>query len=355
MLIALVSHYWRHSRGGGVLSYITNLVAELQKNAIVVKVVFKEGIDEGNYQIKGHRFLFPIKAFLVLKRIRPEAVLSQGPWYCLLSGCLYKKFYGTKLIHTFHSSLGNRRPPLYERTIIQFLSKYCDRVIFVSKSLESEYEEIAGLKLNNSKVIYAGATPTKVSESDIKEFREKFGLKDNSIVLLAQAFTANRLKAEGAKLLIKTVVELKDKYPNIVLLLTREGPFSNELKEFSKKCGLYDKVIFTGDVDNPYVPLAICDIYTHITLSDGLPLALLEAMSMGKPIIATAIGGVPEAISNMETGIIVKPDTRDIAKAIGELLLNKELAIKLGANARKDCDARFTWEKSAKEYIKLIY
>lgn len=334
--IAITTPYWKNSPGGGALAYLRGLVNELEKRDIKVKAVFEWGDDPSNYHIKGNRFLFPIKALWPLRKIRPEVVHSQGTWYCLLSGYLYKKVYGARLIHTFHSAPGGKKLPAYGKILVQFLLNQCDCVTYVSKALKDEIQEVWGLKVRNAVVTYAGITPRKVTENEIREFRDKFGLKDNSIVLLAQAFTANKLKAEGAKLLMKAVGNLKDRYPDIVLVLTREAEYSNELKQFAKESGLNDSVIFTGDIDNPYIPLAVCNIYTHTSLSEGLPMALLEAMSVGKPIIATSVGGIPEAISNMENGILVKPDADEIAKVIERLLADKDLAAMLGGKCQKN-------------------
>jgi len=136
--------------------------------------------------------------------------------------------------------------------------------------------------------------------------------------------------------------------------LTREGVYSNELKEFAKNEGVYDNVIFTGDVDNPFVPIAICDIYTHITLGEGgLSLALLEAMSMRKPIIATPIGGIPEAIENGKNGILVEPNVDKIAEKIEYLWENRGLAQELGMNAKKTAKEKFTWEKCGERFLAL--
>lgn len=351
--IAIVTPYWKGSPGGGILTYLTGLVEELGNRGITVKVVFKEGIDSRNYWVKGNRFLFPLKAFWVLRRIKPVVVHSQGTWYCLLSGCLYKKAYGARLIHTFHSSPGGQKLPLFGKTFMQFLLNQCDCVTFVSKALKNEVEKIWGINSKNTEITYAGVTPRKVTENELNEFRAKFGLKDDSIVLLAQAFTANKLKAEGAKLLMKAIKILNGKYPNIVLILTREATYSNELRAFAKELGLEDKVVFTGDVNNPYIPLAICDIYTHTPLSEGLPMALLEAMSMGKPIIATDIGGIPEAIKNMDNGILLEPGVDEIAKAIDDLLENRNLANKLGGNAKRTAQQKFTWEQAADKFLKI--
>ena len=187
-----------------------------------------------------------------------------------------------------------------------------------------------------------------VSQEEIDEFCNKFGIVNGNFVLLAQGFTAIELKAEGAKILIKALKNLLDRYPNIVLILTREGRFSNILKKVAVDENVSDHVIFTGNLENPFVPLAICDIYTHITLAEGgLSLALLEAMILGKPILTTKIGGIPEAITDGVNGILIEPCEEQIIDNIECLIKNRKLAKKLGDNAKETVINNFTWEKTA--------
>jgi len=350
--VAVITPYWKGSPGGGILTSIKGLVKELERRGIIIKVLFSQGIDQDNYWIKGNRFLFPIKAFWSLRRIRPEILHSQSTWYCLMAGYLFKKVCGAKLIHTFRSE-PDKKLSVFSRILIQFLVNRCDCVTFVSKALKDNIEKTWGLRFNNAEVTYGGVTSREVTENEIREFRDKFGLKDNSIVLLAQALTANKYKADGVKLLMKAVGYLKNRYPNIVLIVTREAAYSNELKEFAKKLALHDNVIFTGDIDNPYIPLAVCDICTHTPLFMGFGNALLEAMSVGKPIIATCFNGMDEAVRNMEDGILVKADADEIARAIECLLTDKELATRLGESAKRKAKEKFTWKQAADKFLQI--
>lgn len=102
------------------------------------------------------------------------------------------------------------------------------------------------------------------------------------------------------------------------------------------------------------MPLSLCDIYTHITLGDGLPIALLEAMAMAKPIVATPVAGIPEAIRDGENGILVPPEPAEIAGMIDYLIENPDLARRLGENAKRTVEERFTWQKSAAKFLTLF-
>ncbi len=324
-----------------------------------VRVIFFNGVDSENCKIKGSRFLFPIKSFLVLRKIKPKVIHNHGGLYFLLPGIAYKKLYGCKLIHTFHTEpVKNIEPikylPVRARALFQYLLVQCDCVTFVSKVLKDKISKIWGFRFRNTAITYAGVESREVSENDVEEFCRKFNIKDHMIILLGQGLTAYFIKAEGAKILMKAVLKLKDKYPDILLILTREGFYYNDLRRFAEDNLISDYILFTGDVSNPFVPLSLCDIYTHITLGEGgVSLAVLEAMVMGKPIIATSVGGIPEAIENSKNGILVEPDVDKIVYKIEYLLENKVAAEELGRNAKKTAEEKFTWDRSSQKFIQI--
>jgi glycosyltransferase involved in cell wall biosynthesis len=359
MKIAIVTSYWKNSSGGGVKIYLLNLVEALKERGLDVVVIFREGQDATNHKIYDESKLpFPkrvIKAFNNLREIKPHVIHSHGGlYYYLIAGYFYRLLYGGKLIYTFHTEPEKRdKLPIWRRMALQFLLNRCNNVTFVSKMLENRVREIWGLEFRNSKITYAGVSPKKVSLDAAKSFRQRFGIKDDSTVLLALGLTVLSYKVEGLKMLIESLQRVTKKYPNTVLIATREGPYLDKLKEFSRKEGVENSVIFTGTVEDPSIPLAICDIYTHITLAEGgLSIALLEAMSMSKPVIATPVGGIPEIIIDGMNGLLVEPDADKIAEKIVYLINNRDKSKELGLNAKKTAD-NFTWDKVADNLIQI--
>lgn len=352
MKVTIITNYWKESDGGGVKTYLTNLFDELiKRDNIEVSVVFRQGWDYKNYHATGNKIIFSIKSFIKVIEIKPQIIHSQGAWYCLLPGYIYKKIFGVRLIHTFHTQPTEKMSQV-GTIFFSTLINACDYVTFVSNSLKETNEKF-GLKFSNTAITYAGVIRKDVSEEEITDFCNNFGIKGTDIILLAQAFTAHKSKAEGAKRLMQALKNLIGKYPNIRLIITRDGIFSNELKQFANLEGIYDNVIFTGDLDNPFIPLAICDIYTHITLAEGFSLALLEAMIMSKPIIATNIGGIPEAINDGVNGILVEPCKDQIVEKIEYLLEHQDYAKKIGDNAKKTVENLYTWDKTVDKLIDI--
>jgi glycosyltransferase involved in cell wall biosynthesis len=353
MKISLITIYWKNSEGGGIEVYVKNLVEEFKKRQNSVNILFEKGEDLENYEIGDNKLLFPIKSFSILKKIKPDLILSQGTWYCLLAGYLYKKLHGTVLIHTFHTE-PNKNLSLFSKYFMEFLLNRCNYVTYVSQGLEKKIDEKWKLNFKSRRaIVYAGVNHCDVSYDEIDSFKKKFNLKNDQIILLALGLTDLNYKAEGAKILIKSVKILKDRFPQITLLLTREGRYSNELKDFVINENVKENVILTGNIENPYVALKICDIYTHITLGEGLGISILEAMAMGKPIIATPVGGIPELIRDGPNGLLVEPNPAVVAKKIEELITDKEFAQKLSENAKKTANEKFTWKISADNFMNL--
>jgi len=353
MKIVVITNYWENSEGGGLKKYITNLVSELEDRGLNVNVIYRLGFDKKRKQGRKNKIMFLFDSFFYLKRIKPAIIQTFGGWYCLLPAVLYKKAYSCKIIGAFHTEPDKKLPSL-GRFLMQFLINECDTVTFGSKRLVQKMEEINGFNFKRIEITPAGIRSVIVPENKIEAFIDDFNIKDDAIILLAIGLTALKHKAEGAKLLIQAVKKARIKYPNILLILTREAQYSNELKQFAEDQGISENILFTGDIEDPNVALSIAKIYIHTPLGEGgVPQALLEAMIMGKPIIATSVGGIPEAIDNGINGILVEPDFKEIAESIELLLENKELSTNLGNNARNKAEKDFTWDKLANTFIKL--
>jgi len=350
MKVALITNFWKNSNGGGIKNYVVNLVEALKNKGIDINVLFREGSDPEQFYGGRNKIGFTFACYRHLKKIRPEVIHCHGAWYCLLPGVIFKKLQGCTLVYTFHSA-PERKWSLPVRIILQILLNNCDCVTFISKGLQEQIVDVHNLSLARTAITYGGVRASDVSEDEVVAFRRQYGIDDDAIVLLAQGMTAHFLKANGLKLLIQTIGLLCMKYPKILLIATREGKCSEEVKAFTREIGMEDRVIFTGNLENPYVPLRLCNLYTHITMGEGMGLALLEAMAMGKPIVATSVGGIPEAITDGRNGLLVAPEVDAIAQKIDSLLRKPEYGQELGRQAKKTVEERFTWELAAERFV----
>ncbi len=354
MKVALITNYWKESQGGGIKVYLQNLVQELAASGADIRVIFREGHDPDEVCIPTSQRLFAVRSLSALRDYGPDVITVHGGWHCLFPAIAYKLLHGCIVVQTFHTEPEEALTDRF-RLFYQALLNRCDHVTFVSNRLRERTVEVWNLKFPRTEITYAGAPEVAmVTPERVAAFRERFGIEDRRPVLLALGLTALKYKAEGLKHLIQAVNLLKEKYPEIVLVATRKGVFSPEVEEFARAEGASGHVVFTGDIEDPAVPLSFCDVYTHITLGDGLPIALLEAMAMGKPIIATPVAGIPEAIKDGENGILVPPEPVEIARMIDYLIENPDIARRLGENAKWTVDERFTWQKSAAKFLTLF-
>lgn len=343
--VLILTNYWKGSPGGGIRTFLVHLAEEFERTDVKFQVLYREGEDPSNIKIGGNKYLFPLRALLLFGKLRPAAIHAQGEWYCLLPGYLYMRIRGARLIFTAHTVLEN--PSLLERWTMRFLMERCDVVSFVSLYMKQHYDEVYGLSGENSVVIYPGVEQgAMISEGEARSFKERYDIGADQIVLLGQGLTAHHVKYEGAKKLILALKLLINSYPNVLLVLSRDGLYVPRLKEFVKDQGVDDRVRFVGDQDNPLIALQACDIFTHITLNEGLSLALLEAMSLGKPIVASRVGGIPEVIGD-EGGLLVGGDPEEIARGIESLIRDRALAQRMGEKAKSRAQNQFNWNRTA--------
>jgi glycosyltransferase involved in cell wall biosynthesis len=141
-----------------------------------------------------------------------------------------------------------------------------------------------------------------------------------------------------------------DQTKDIMLLIIGEGDLKNRIIQMVNELGLSSNILFDNfRLDIPDILNAV-DIYCLPSLWEGLPIGILEAMSMGKVIIATPIDGTRELITNYENGILVPQQNPELlAKAIIEVHGNEKLRMKLAKSAIQTINERFTVNEMVKK------
>ena len=155
--------------------------------------------------------------------------------------------------------------------------------------------------------------------------------------------TLARLSYEkGVDTLIDAAAILRSSHPYARFVVVGEGSDRAELEARISAGGLAGIVKLVGFRDDVWPALAAADVVCLPSKSEGMPNVLLEAMAVGKPIVATSVGGVPEAIESGENGLLAGPgDPQALAAEITRLADDSALAQRLGAAARRTMEARF--------------
>jgi len=167
--------------------------------------------------------------------------------------------------------------------------------------------------------------------SSKKEVRSMLGVPLDALLIGSVGLLS---WAKNHKLLIDCFSRINDK--NSYLVIVGDGPERLRLEAHIAKLGLSSKVKLTGWREDIADILSALDIFVLSSRTEGLPMALLEAMSLGKPCIVTRVGGLCEVLDNGVTGRLVHPDdAKELIDAMNGLLENPRAAEEMGKNARK--------------------
>jgi glycosyltransferase involved in cell wall biosynthesis len=188
------------------------------------------------------------------------------------------------------------------------------------------------------KVIYNGVEPKNgIAPFD---FSPLYG--DKRVIL-----SAGRLaEQKGFPYLIEAASILARRRHDFVVVIAGMGKLLERLRAQAAALGLDQVVHFAGFVEDIDSYTAGCDIAVLASLWEGMPNAVMEAMALGRPVVATSVNGVAELMVDGETGIVVPPrDAEALAEAIDRLLDNRELAAKMGSSAKRRIEERFTYAR----------
>ncbi|MFQ4142244.1 glycosyltransferase family 4 protein [Chlorogloeopsis sp. ULAP02] len=163
--------------------------------------------------------------------------------------------------------------------------------------------------------------------------------------------SVGRLDAmKGHDVLIRAVAQLE----GVRVVILGEGGEHRALKQLATELGVSDRLSFLGWVDNPRAYLPQFDIFAMPSRSEGFPLAIVEAMLAGLPVVATRVGSVAEAVTDGETGFLVnKDDVNGLATALRRLQDDPQLRLRLGRRAQEVAKRNFIVEQMVKRYENL--
>lgn len=236
------------------------------------------------------------------------------------------------------------RQQIEPNRIQQYWMHKPDALIPVSKNIEQVLLSHA-VDSNRVHVAYSGVALDCVNiGQNPQEIRLQFGLSQERPII---GTVANLFPRKGYDYLLQALVQIKNTLPNIACLIIGEGPaaYQNQLHEFVEQNGLQSNVIFAGFQKNVNTFLNVFDVFVLPSILEGFGIVLLEAMALHKPIVASHVGGIPEIVTNDETGILVPPkDSNALAMAIVRLLSDVSTRRRLGEAGRKIVEERFSQE-----------
>lgn len=199
----------------------------------------------------------------------------------------------------------------------------CSSVITIDKTT---FDSLSFLNVNSEKMCYI---PNPFDENRIKKLKVELP-HDPKVILFAGWVT----KTKGVGELIAAWNVIKNDYRDYILKIC--GPYKNNYMERIKKFNDLDRVVFTGEISNPLLlqEMKNAAVFVLPSYTEGFPNVVLEAMALGKPIVATKVGAIPDMLSDGCGLLIEKESVGDIVSALKRLLDNPGLRKELSENAK---------------------
>lgn len=268
-------------------------------------------------------------------QVRPQILHTHLGTSDLLGG-LAARSLGVPVVSTIHTTQWERRGEL-RRMLLRFIAA---RVIAVSESARQEYLRYGWARADQVVTIHNGIDAQPEPGAG-REVRRELGLTPAEVVV---AMISSIRPEKAHDVAIEAVRRLRPRYPMLRLLIVGDGQQSEELLRPAAELG--DGVILAGRRVDVMRVLDAVDICLHPSRADAFPTTILEAMAAGVPILATAVGGIPEMVTHGSTGFLVPapPDPAHVADGLSRLLENKQLRNSLSRAAQLEYRQRFTSE-----------
>jgi glycosyltransferase involved in cell wall biosynthesis len=155
--------------------------------------------------------------------------------------------------------------------------------------------------------------------------------------------------------LVEAAKHIAKEEKNVMFVVAGDGPLRKNLVAQLKKFSVSKNFVFLGDVHDDALPLLYncCDVFVSPSIQEGQGLTLLEAQATAKPVVAFRVGGVSESVLNDKTGLLVKPESRELANAILKLLSDESMSEKMGRQGREFVRRNFSWDICAEKMFQV--
>lgn len=174
--------------------------------------------------------------------------------------------------------------------------------------------------------------------------------EDHTLIAMVSSLTPEKDHVTA----IQAFARLAPTCPETTLVIVGDGPERNRLEQLAGQPGLKERIIFTGRQDRVQEILSAIDIFLMTSRSEGLPIALLEAMAAGKPAVVTAVGDIPHVITDGVSGLLTKKrDATGIAATLRWVIDNPEKAGEIARQAHLTVREHYSAQAMARQYCDL--
>jgi len=262
-----------------------------------------------------------------------------------------------RLILALHTTLNrNRKAEWFDRAVYQWLMRRCTLVICVCEAQQTHWHKKFPFLRNRTRVIYNGVD-TRYYEprgfvNAATELRRGLGIPYGAVVFChVAAFRPEK----GHCILVEAFAHLLREDAAAYLLFAGDGVLRAEIEQQVEQLGIAANVRFLGSVADVRPLLAASECAVIPSTAETFSMAMLEAMAMELPVVATDVGGTCEAVLNGRTGLLIPPkDTQALTRALREMLLAADARQSMGAAARRLVEHRFTRDAMVRKTQALL-
>jgi glycosyltransferase involved in cell wall biosynthesis len=259
-----------------------------------------------------------------LKKDSFDVVHTHG-YFADICGLPAARLLGKRALSTCHGFISNDRKLKTYNRLDKYALRLCDIVIAVSDGIKNELVS-SGIKESKVAVIpNAAFSSIGGDELPARRLDKRLSLSiapDDFVV----GYLGRLSQEKGVNYLVDAFSLIRNSTDQLKLLIVGDGPERKSLEQKVKNSGLENLVVFAGFQEDIENWLPAFDAFVLPSLTEGTPMALLEAMDLGVPVIATEVGGVPKVVTDQENGLLIPPgDHQAISNSLSILINNSEL------------------------------
>ena len=223
---------------------------------------------------------------------------------------------------------------LHRRLAYRFVARQ-STMVAVSEDVREFLVQQVGVPPDRVTTVHNGIDMERYAPDPKVRYEERTRLGISNDELLVGA-VGNLYAVKGHRYLLEALAQVRQSAPNIRCVIAGRGELRADLERHAAVLGIASNVQFLGFYDRVPALLQAIDVFVHPSVSEGLPLAVLEAMASGKPVIATRVGGIPEVVVHGRNGLLAAPaSAEDLARQLEAILVSPSIGRRLGEEARE--------------------
>lgn len=310
--------------------YHSVITERMQRNGVnIIYLNKKNGVD----------ISIVFKLIKIFKEYKPDVVHSHlyAGKYAHIASNLCKI---SAKVYTIHSVAINEAGKL-NRGFNHFLFKYCNIIpVSLSEEIQKSVVKEYGIDYKSTPVVFNGVP--------MENCHRKVDYVGNNKILHVGRFA----EAKNHEVLVKAIATIIERGHDVKLYLYGQGELEVSIKELVKKIHMEKNIYFCGLTDNIYSVMEKCDIFVLPSLYEGMPMALIEAMGTGMPILASNVGGIPDMIENEKSGLLCEPTVDGVVEGLERLIESNDERKRYGENAIISSE-KFSADKMARNYYEI--